>query len=394
MQLTWMQKSVTGHVALKFFKSFPYGAAALMAQMSTRNSEDESKPLAEAVSEDLTSYFEELRAAMPEAFMGPPRKGLQIFASGGGFRSWGHILMSLDPVQPYPIPIVNSYVANGSRLIPDLTDHKPKKESHRISKRRGSQVPAIQFLVTAIVKALGVNQVSEVIFCQGGVREGLLFDGLSESVRSQNALTAATSPFAPKSSSELIEYLSSALPSIGRLHQWLVPAIINMLYFHGSHNKDIRAAAALRSTTTGVLANVHGISHSDRAILALALCERWGGKDDVPHCDREFLHSLETLEGARKTWWARYLGRIAKGLAEIYPAGLVHEGLVQISADWVPHMVRINIVPCSKSVVNITQHWAKELRHLGKCRNWAGKARARYGNAIYTTIDLKNIQPA
>ena len=390
VQLTWMHKSATGHVALSCFKSFPYGAAALTAQLSSLNSLDDVSPLTEDVSKALISYFEELRVARPEAFNRATINGLPVFASGGGFRSWGHILMTLDPVQPYPIPIVNGYIASGFRVLPNLAGHVPANESHRISSRRGSQVPAIQFLLQALVDALGDTRISEMTFCQGGVREGLLFNSLPDSVRSQNALTAAASTFAPRSFSSLIEGISSALPEDGQ-HRQLIPAIVNMLYYHCSHPKDIRAAAALRSTTTGALASTHGVSHYDRAILALVLCERWGGKDDVPHSDRSFLRNLETLEGAAATWWARYLGCIVRGFADIYPAGIVRETFVNINADSTASRLRVKIIPCTASVTEITNSWAKQLRKLGKRKNWPGENEARYGMEIDVDVDLRNV---
>ena len=362
----------------------------MTAQLPLLKSQDNKTSFVETVSTDLKSYFEELRAAQPDALKNAALKGLSIFLGGGGFRSWGHILISLDPVQPYPISIVNGYVINGYRLTPDLADHSLTAKSHRISSHRSSQVPAIQFLINAIVNALEGIPISDVTFCQGGVREGLLFTTLPERVRSQNALDAAASPFAPISASALIETLSSALPDHGH-HRRLITAIVNMLYYYDSHPKDIRAAAALRSTTTGVLANTHGISHYERATLALVLCERWGGEDDVPLSDRGFLHSLEDLEGASGVWWAKYLGYMANGLARVYPAGLVRNPLVNVGTEMKASNVKVRISPMRKDVVNAAQHWAKQLKKLGKRKNWVGKTEARYGMELDVDVDLEDV---
>lgn len=367
VQLTWMEKDKAGKIDLSCFRSYPYGAAALMAQLPQINVLDESSALTKNLSSDLQTYFEDLRTQKPVAWRKKVgARGISVYLSGGGFRSWGHILMSMATTQPYPIPIVNGFIVEGSDLLPDVTDHDFSTESHRISTRRGSQIPAIQFLLTAVVKALDNLSISKATFCQGGVREGLLYSSLTESVRAQNALGAASTPFAPKSASMLTTLLSSSLPNHGR-HGSLIPAIVNLLYYFDSYPKDIRAAAALRSTTTGILANTHGISHYDRRALALILCERCGGENDVPLGERSFLRSLEDLEGQAGVWWARYLGCMANGIAQIYPAGLVREPLVSVSADGVD-ILQVRITPLRREIVSIAQHWAKQVKKLGKRR--------------------------
>ena len=389
VQLTWMKKTAAGDVALSCLKSYPFGAAALMAQLPLLKSQNNGS-VVETVSTDLKTYFKELRAAQPDAMQTAALNGLSLFLSGGGFRGWGHILMSLNPVQPYPIPIVNGYVTDGCNFTPSLADHPLTGKSHRISSRRSSQIPAIQFLVNAVVQALEDVPISKVTFCQGGVREGLLFNSLPKSVRSQNALDAAVSPFAPTSAPALVTTLSSTLPEHGH-HRQLIPAIVSLLYYHGSYPKDIRAAAALRSTTTGILASTHGISHCDRATLALVLCERWGGEDDVPLSDRGFLHSLEDLGGAAGVWWAKYLGCMARGLARIHPAGLVRDCQVTVRAEMTTVNVKIRISPLKKDIVSAAHHWAKQLKKLGKSENWVGEAEARFGMGLDVDVDVKDV---
>ena len=389
VQLTWMEEDEAGKIELTCFRSYPYGAAALMAQLPQVIVQDETNPFAKGVSTDLQSYFEELQATKPAAIQQAATGGLSVYLSGGGFRSWGHIILSMATNQPYPIPIVNGFVVDGKHLMPDLAHHKPIIESHRISSRRGSQVSAIQFLLAAVLKALGNVSICKATFCQGGVREGLLYDSLPENIRARNALDDASTPFAPKSALKLTTLLSSALPDCGR-HRRLIPAIVNLLYHYDSHPKDIRAAAALRSTTTGVLANAHGISHYDRTILALVLCERWGGEEDVPLSDRSFLHSLEDLEGPMGVWWARYLGCMANGIAKTYPAGLIREPLVTVSVEGV-NTLNIRITPLRRDIISVVQHWAKQAKKLGKWKHRIDHGQTRSGKDMEIDIILDRI---
>jgi retrograde regulation protein 2 len=105
----------------------------------------------------------------------------------------------------------------------------------------------------------------------------------------------------------------------------LVHAFANLMYFHSSHSKDLQATSALRSTTSGCLAGVHGILHESRALLGLMLCARWGGA--VPPSDESFKRNLEQIVESRWTlWWINYIGAVSALVSEVYPAGFVEDG--------------------------------------------------------------------
>lgn len=321
-QLTWMERDQSGKITLQFSKSFPYGAAALSLFLSDVQTQPDRDYYLESVASGLQLYFEEIRTHFQSTGKQLPEDGHRLFLSGGGFRRWGHLLMTLDAVQPYPIPIVNGYAVDGEQILPKLEEKELfDVNSHRISKRGHKQLPAIRFFLQALLKAID-KPINRVTFCQGGVREGLLYEQLPGDIRAQNPCKVASQPFAPSSADRLAAILRSSIPTSGRLLV-LVDAIINLLYFHGSFPKDIRASAALRCTTSGVLTDAHGLSHYDRAMLALILCERWGGDDDIPATDLPFLHSLRGLYSQKAAFWAKYIGRMAKHIATIYPAGLV-----------------------------------------------------------------------
>jgi retrograde regulation protein 2 len=98
----------------------------------------------------------------------------------------------------------------------------------------------------------------------------------------------------------------------------------------------LQAAAALRSTTTGILAATHGSSHDERAGLAIMLCERWGGASALSPADEAFYQRLLELLGPEEAWWCMYYGRVAAVVGEVYPAGIVRKGeeLLQLSVAW------------------------------------------------------------
>jgi retrograde regulation protein 2 len=107
-----------------------------------------------------------------------------------------------------------------------------------------------------------------------------------------------------------------------------------MMYLHLPLPKETRSLSALHAPVTGVLASAHGISHSDRAILAVLLCERWGA--DLPPPHENFQARLYATITHQEGFWAKYLGVVAAMIGAIYPAGTVdtiHPRL-KISARW------------------------------------------------------------
>ncbi|KAL8737692.1 MAG: hypothetical protein Q9190_008087, partial [Brigantiaea leucoxantha] len=334
VQMTWMvtedgevKTSPRGSV------SFPYGAAALTMQLDRAGTKGHGK-----LQEEISTSFESalLDIGIPSSLTkaADEEGGFTLFLSGGGFRGWGYILMSLHSVQPYPIPTINGFRVPKSSFLPSLEHHTDLESTFGISSRRASQVPAILLLIKALVKS--IPSISDIYFAQGGVREGLLFSTLPPSVRSQHPLVTASAPFAPPSTRILVHLLSTAIPppvapdSHSHAHPPLsltnpsfLTSTIHLLHAHSSSPKDIRSAAALRSTTTGLLADAHGLSHTDRALLALVLCERWGG--NLSPADQGFFAGMQELVGPAASWWAKYIGRAAGGLGDLFAAGVVRE---------------------------------------------------------------------
>ncbi|KAH0360923.1 retrograde regulation protein 2, partial [Aureobasidium melanogenum] len=180
--------------------------------------------------------------------------------------------MSEHTVSPYPISLINGFSADRSSFL-DTASVQQAATSHldseddsaifRISQRRATQVPAVAFLVTALSEAL--PHIKEVRFCQGGVREGYLFSTLPQGIRKQSPVVVATSAAATPGSAHHAELLLHSIPSGSiasdtGLSIPLIQAFANLSPHFSSHPKDIRAAAALRCTTTGLLAHAHGLS--------------------------------------------------------------------------------------------------------------------------------------
>ncbi|KAL8990312.1 MAG: hypothetical protein Q9177_001002 [Variospora cf. flavescens] len=391
IQMTWMI-SEAGKVKTspKGAVSFPYGAAALMMRLGEVGIEGHAS-LRQEMSANFETALQEL--GVPDTLVkdAEAEGGLTLYLSGGGFRGWGYILMSLHSITPYPIPIINGFRIPKSSFEPNLEEHFSDPDStFRISARRASQVPAIAFLIRALTQS--VPSISYIYFAQGGIREGLLFTSLPPSIRSQHPLTAVTQSHAPPSSACLFHMLTKTIPQsrnpatatdppAALISPVMLASTTNLLYAHESFPKDIRAAAALRSTTTGLLGNAHGLSHTDRALLALILCERWGG--EISPTDEQFLSKSQELVGPRLGWWAKYIGRAAGGIGDLFPAGVVRseeEDLVGIMASWGVAETKKGREETLDIVVDvqidgmeeIVNDYRRGMEKVGKKKNWVG----------------------
>ena len=400
VQLSWID-SHDGEVDMPSSgsMSLPYGAAALTQRLADVEAQrgDAKVTLQQKITRHFAQALEELE--VPERIM---TDDLRLYLSGGGFRGWGYILMASHPIQPYPITSINGFSAPMASFRPEKALEVFTAESakpFRVSNRRASQVPAVSFLITALLEAL--PPVKLVAFAQGGVREGVHFSSLPRTVRSQNPLVAATQPHAPHSAQVLASLLERGINALrdDELGHWETEslrfadahfclAMANILIYHAPLPRDLRAAAALRCTTTGVLAAAHGVSHQERAVLGLALCQRWGG--EIGPSDADFHRRLVGLVGAKSAWWAGFFGRLAAGLGAVWPAGIVREEeqRVKIGLKFAENKKgerEIGITIHRGEGVNVD--WAEDLKKWGKLKNWIDGAGCRVGITIIDLVD-------
>ena len=161
-QLNWMTTGATTTMS-KTPVSMPYGAAALTNRLSREDPTSLQKELVNA----FKTAFEKIQ--IPEEWKA--RKGLRVWACGGGFRGMGYYLLAKHPIQPYPIPLINGFTVSASTFTRALTlqtlaiTQDEMKDMFRISKRRASQVPAIAMVIEALAQA--IPNITDIHFSQG-----------------------------------------------------------------------------------------------------------------------------------------------------------------------------------------------------------------------------------
>lgn len=412
-QLSWVvEQDGVVSISPKGSFSFPYGAAALSRMLEQQvygKGASVRKQLKDTIKKNFKDAYEQLELPASLQELAESQSGLDLYLCGGGFRGWGYLLMSQSNIRPYPIPIINGYRAakeqfhDTSALVNVVSDSTAK--IFGVSKRRASQVPAVAFLVEVVTEALAV--IKTVQFCQGGVREGFLFEKLPREIRIQDPLLVATGPHAPPSRDAIRDMLLSALPKAssvyssirvpGSFTRALVTALTNILYTHSSVHRETRAAAALHSTTTGILATANSLSHGDRALLALMLTERWSG--DLSPADQSLRDRLAQIVTASEAWWSLYLGRVAALVCDVYPAGRIptDSWRIRLQSRWevaVMKKERVDALcvdvavnkPASAEVSESLPANAKSIEKLGKKKHWtmpsAADERRREGHGV------------
>ncbi|KAJ4367958.1 retrograde regulation protein 2 [Didymella sp. IMI 355093] len=384
-QLTWIitengdiRMSPAGSV------SMPYGAAALMQRLEAagKKKSKEYQAFAKEVIDDLKAAVQDID--IPQELL-QSHDGLHLYLSGGGFRGWGFVLMSEHDIKPYPIPIINGFRTSTDTFLDTMSvkaavSQEDTPEIFRVSARRAGQVPAVAFLVECLAQALPT--LTNVYFCQGGVREGMHFAEMSRQYRAESPLVTATGPYAPPAMQEIVDLLFAAVPVPAPSKECpfsvpLLTAFVQGVFAHMAQVKDLRGGSALRSTTTGIFSTAHGASHEDRALLAILLCERYGGYGSISPTEQDFYKRMVRLLPEGMQWWCMYVGRVAAVIAAVYPAGAIRSSRVTIESQWAitrkAHKKLCVDFDMKKEVDELDEGLNAALRKIakaGKKKNW------------------------
>ncbi|KAJ3456087.1 hypothetical protein MRS44_016110 [Fusarium solani] len=354
-QITWII-SQAGNVRIsdKGSISFPYGAAALSRTLEDlkrgKSKEEAAKALAKLRQEMINKFQDAYKSiAVPESLVEEAKEngGFPLYLSGGGFRGWGYLLLYMSQVgkHPHPISIINGFTVSRERFENTKAMEEVARTAHsvfRVSDRRRKQVPAVAFLVNVLSHAIP-HGIRVAHFCQGGVREGLLFRELEPSIRAQDPLEVTTQRFAPESVQAIYNLLMFSCPAPSKggtrkfpdaINAHVIQAFANLLYVHTIMDKELASTAAMYSTSAGLLASTRGVSHEDRSRLALMLESRYMG--ELPPREAQFKEALRHVITPEEVWWAGYLGRVGYLISRLYPSGKIDESKprVILSSEW------------------------------------------------------------
>jgi exopolyphosphatase / guanosine-5'-triphosphate,3'-diphosphate pyrophosphatase len=206
----------------------------------------------------------------------------------------------------YPLHIIQNYtVPRGEaeqffRMLGRLS-RKSLEKIATISKRRLETVPFASLVLSRIVEVLAPERL---VFSAYGLREGHVYDLLSDSERKVDPLIAGCLVLArakPRfgiAGDALFEWMSPLFPQEDARHLRLRMAISLLSDTAWNEHPDYRADEAfLRSLRMPVA----GIDHGERVFIATALHARYGGaaEAEIKQATRRLLSDAEHAEARR-----------------------------------------------------------------------------------------------
>ncbi|CAB4251950.1 similar to Saccharomyces cerevisiae YGL252C RTG2 Sensor of mitochondrial dysfunction [Maudiozyma barnettii] len=366
MQLSWI-KCENGEIIQSSQPiSLPYGSSRLTGRLGNENTKD----LFFEIKNSLKSIIADLNIPQDLIEEARSRGGFDLWTRGGGLRGLAHLLLS--QYQEYPIQTIINGLAYSYDEFSNMCDYLFLKNKipgtktgkiFKLSEKRAVQLPAVGLLMSALFDAL--PKIKTIHFSEGGVREGTMYSLLPNELRAQDPLVVASRPYAPLLAEKYLRLLQTSfpgkdVPSI--INKRIAPALCNLAFVHASYPKELQPTAALHVATRGIISGCHGLSHRTRALIGIALCNRWGG--NIPETEEKYLQALENvvlregskLEAKRIVWWTKYVGTIMYVICGVHPGGNIRDGVfdfrvVDEKQDAI-HLEELKIDDCTGQVVN------------------------------------------
>ena len=239
-----------------------------------------------------------------------------FYAVGGAWRNLALLHMRLTD---YPLEIVHQYELSAGEALraARFIASQSKGSLERIeglSKKRAESMPYAAVVLETLIEHLGLQRI---VISAWGLREGLLFDSLSETVRRRDPLVEGCAALGARQ--------AQAEQFGGALQTWLEPLFGQLHPVFEADRDAVLAAAACRLAEFGarlhpdhradlvfdqvLRAPIAGMDHSERAFLAAAIFARHTAANVVrePHTINRLL-SHERLQRARALGAALRLG--------------------------------------------------------------------------------------
>lgn len=204
-----------------------------------------------------------------------------FYIVGGAWRTLGRLAI-LD--NRYPLDMLDHFTLS-RREVSGLIERVVKTPAHELEKspvvqrRRAPTLPFAAMALDAIVNRLDADRI---VISACGVREGVIYDRLSEDEKRIDPLTSLTRYFARTSRASIVpsaqrlwHFLAPAWSSVGIGNERLWKAAMRLSHTSLIHHPEIRAE---RSAVSAMGMPWRGLTHRERTMLASALYFRHGGR--------------------------------------------------------------------------------------------------------------------
>ncbi len=295
-------------------------------------------------------------------------------AVGGAWRNLGLLHMRMCA---YPLEIIHQYEIGRREMLESarVISQQSRGSLERIpgiSKRRLENLPHAAAVLEGVIEGLDIQRVSLSAF---GVREGLLFQAMTEDVRRRDPLLSGCSALAGR---------SAVAEALGRaLEDWLGPAFRKLDPLFAAREPTLLAAACRLAELGAALhpdhradlvfeqvlrAPIGGMDHVERAFLACAAFARHSGSAVVPR--PQIVSRLLTPERLQR---ARAVGAALRLGCEL--SGRNPELLMHARLDFKPNLVLLEADPRWASVL-LGEQTAKRAAALAQILDRDSRLRA------------------
>ncbi|MEQ8650851.1 MAG: Ppx/GppA family phosphatase [Kiloniellales bacterium] len=226
--------------------------------------------------------------------------GRNFYAVGGAWRNMARVHMQQIA---YPLHVIQHY-AIGTDAAVELSGVIAQQGKRSLSKTSAvsrRRVETLPFAAIALAGVLQRTRPMQVVFSSFGLREGLLYEGLSSRERSKDPLLLIAEDFAkrearfPNLGKALLDWLTPVYIEVRGLERRLVAAACHLGDVAWREHPDYRAPQALSRLLYYPYA---GLDHPGRAFLGLAAYLRYGGnmEDDDAAGARALLSAVARHE--------------------------------------------------------------------------------------------------
>lgn len=204
-------------------------------------------------------------------------KGKTLYAVGGAWRALAKFNMARTR---YPLPVIHNYVLEADEaraLASAAAKADPNSKVPGVSKLRQRMLPYSALLMKRALAAIAPGRL---VFSAYGLREGQLYGLLPDSERARDPLIAVCEDLAARASPfglegrALYDWTAPLFPGEPAADARMRLAASLLADVARREHPDIRAAQAFER---GLFVPAVGITHGERAFLALALFARYKG---------------------------------------------------------------------------------------------------------------------
>ena len=284
-----------------------------------------------------------------------------VFAVGGSWRNLARMHMSADK---YPLRIIHGYkIASPSFILfLEKITHSSLKELEvmgGVSKKRIKEVTISAFILKSLLE-LGKN--NSIIFSAFGIREGCIFKNLSSEEQKKDPLLINCEKIASSTrrftltSNELENWALPLFKGLDKHNRRLLKAACKLSDFAWPDHPSYRAQQAFLKI---LRFPAIGLTHDDKAFLALTILVRYGGNlSDFESENWNKLIPPERLNTALKIGTAIRLGiTLSAGLDGLLQQIEMVKRKKVIMIRYNPEVILINREAIAQKVENLSKHF-------------------------------------